>query len=226
MTKSKRKKPSSNERIRTTSKKTRNHHKRKATAVRKKITRYGRKRKRKNYKKIMLELTITLIISSILFLLLSFFTFSLPKMEGYSMMTTLEDRDRLFVNKLGEVKRFSLVYYKDPVSGAKSIRRIIGLPFESLYYKNDQLFINDTETVERFIDKQLTTSKNSNSTFTKDFSLNEVLGNLQVPKGKYFVLGDNRSYATDSRTFGYIDEKDIIGVIELRIFPLHRMTHF
>nr|WP_086315690.1 signal peptidase I [Enterococcus sp. 7F3_DIV0205] len=174
----------------------------------------------------MLELTITLIISSILFLLLSFFTFSLPKMEGYSMMTTLEDRDRLFVNKLGAVKRFSLVYYKDPVSGAKSIRRIIGLPFESLYYKNDQLFINDTETVERFIDKQLTTSKNSNSTFTKDFSLNEVLGNLQVPKGKYFVLGDNRSYATDSRTFGYIDEKDIIGVIELRIFPLHRMTHF
>ncbi|WP_422392077.1 signal peptidase I [Enterococcus sp. 7F3_DIV0205] len=226
MTKSKRKKPSSNERIRTTSKKTRNHHKRKATAVRKKTTRYGRKRKRKNYKKIMLELTITLIISSILFLLLSFFTFSLPKMEGYSMMTTLEDRDRLFVNKLGAVKRFSLVYYKDPVSGAKSIRRIIGLPFESLYYKNDQLFINDTETVERFIDKQLTTSKNSNSTFTKDFSLNEVLGNLQVPKGKYFVLGDNRSYATDSRTFGYIDEKDIIGVIELRIFPLHRMTHF
>ena len=197
-----------------------------AGVSKKRQTQQKKRRKQKKIKRMMTELILTVLISSMLLLLISFLTISLPRVEGYSMMPTLEDQDRVFVNKLGKLKRFKLVYYKDPKSQATTIRRIIGTPKESLYYKEDRLFINDQEVVERFIADQIAKIKQSNSVFTKDFSLSKDMGDDQIPAGKYVVLGDNRSYAADSRMFGYIDEKDIIGVVEARIFPIHRMTRF
>lgn len=174
------------------------------------------------------EIIITVMIVSILFGILSLTVFTLPKVEGYSMTPTLNNNDRFFVNRLGKVQRFKLIFFKIPNSQETSIRRVIGLPGESIQYKNDQLFINQQETVERFLQKQLSHAKQNEELVTNDFQLQQ-LPNVKydtIPKDKYLVLGDNRQYSTDSRYYGLIDEKDIIGIVEMRILPLHRLASF
>ncbi len=142
------------------------------------------------------------------------------------MMPTITDGDRLVVNKLGTIKRFSLVYYRDPKSKETSIRRVVGLPNERLTYRSDQLYINDQEVVERFLEEAKEQAKANETQLTEDFTLSEVLQTNVIPEETYFVLGDNRSYASDSRDFGTIKRKDIIGTVEMRWLPFHRLTRF
>ncbi|WP_340689565.1 signal peptidase I [Enterococcus plantarum] len=184
-----------------------------------------KKRKRK-LKQLLNELGLTILITFSLLIIVKQLTFSLPKIEGYSMLNTLMDQDRVFVNKLSKVKRFSLVYYRDATSKELAVRRIIGLPEERFYYKEDQLFVEDKRIPERFLVEVLNKRGKGNAEFTEDFTLQEITKDQQIPKGKYFVLGDNRPYATDSRDFGYIDEKDIIGVVKMKVMPFHQMQAF
>ena len=163
---------------------------------------------------------------SLLFMLVQQVTFSLPKVSGYSMMPTITDGDRLVVNKLGTIKRFSLVYYRDPNSKETSIRRVVGLPNERLTYRSDQLYINDQEVVERFLEEAKEQAKANETQITEDFTLSEVLQTDVISEETYFVLGDNRSYASDSRDFGTIKRRDIIGTVEMRWLPFHRLTRF
>lgn len=138
------------------------------------------------------------------------------------MSKTLEDGEVVVVNKLAKVKRFDLVYIKVPKSKDKSIRRIIGRPGESLYYKNDQLFIDGQEKDENFIDDYKMQFEQGGMLYTEDFTVNTLTGSPTIPQGKYLVLGDNRPYATDSRYYKLVDEKEIIGKVEMRVLPLHK----
>lgn len=185
-----------------------------------------KKRQKKKQHLLLKQLMLTIGISLVLFSTITYFTIRIPKMDGYSMTTTLTDKDRVFVSKLSTVKRFKLVYFKHPLTKEPLIRRIIGMPGDDLYYKNDELFINDKLTPERFLEKSVATAKQAGFLLTQDFSLTQVINENRIPPGKYFVLGDNRQYSSDSRYFGLIDEKDIIGVVEIRFFPFHTVTRF
>lgn len=142
------------------------------------------------------------------------------------MLNTLMDEDRVLVSKLSKVKRFDLVYYRDAISKELTIRRIIGLPREQFYYKEDKLFVEDNRVPERFLVDVLNSNDQKNGRFTEDFTLQQATGDERIPEGKYFVLGDNRSYASDSRELGYIDEKDIVGVVKMRVMPFHHIQSF
>lgn len=183
-------------------------------------------KRKKKLKQLGIELLITLGAATLILSLLLYFGFSFPKMEGYGMNTTLNDHDRLVVFKWKEVKRFSLVYFKDPRDGGVSIRRVIGSPGEEISYKNDELYINNQLVPERFLEGEVSKTKESGFLLTQDFTLKQVTGESRIPEGKYFLMGDNRQYATDSRKYGLIDEKDIIGVVGMRIFPLHSARSF
>ncbi len=91
------------------------------------------------------------------------------------------------------------------------IKRVIGLPGETIKYKDDQLYVNGKQVAEPFL-KHLK-SVSAGSHVTGDFTLKDVTGTSKVPKGQYFVVGDNRIYSFDSRHFGPIREKMIVGVI-------------
>ncbi|MEI5990603.1 signal peptidase I [Enterococcus termitis] len=144
------------------------------------------------------------------------------------MAPTVNDGERVFVNRFGAIRRFKLIYFKVPDSKEKSIRRVIGLPGESIQYKNDHLFIDQQESVERFLQNQLKRAGQNEELLTTDFRLQQIPNNKydRIPKGKYLVLGDNRPYSSDSRYYGLVDEKEIIGTVEMRIWPLHKLTSY
>ncbi|WP_086314471.1 signal peptidase I [Enterococcus sp. 7F3_DIV0205] len=174
------------------------------------------------------ELGITIIIVIGLFLLSSQLFFALPMFEGYGMAPTVSDGDRVYVNRLKKVRRFKLVYFNVPNSKERSIRRVVGLPGEEVSYKNDQLLIDQQPIVERFLATALYRAKQEEELVTEDFSINQLSNGQQqrIPKGKYLVLGDNRHYSTDSRYYGMIDKKDIIGVVETRIWPIYKWRSY
>lgn len=183
------------------------------------------KKKKQNRKTVLLEIGVTLILFFVIIALLSKFTFTTIKVDGYSMSEQVNDRDRLFVSRLKAPKRFSLIVFKND-KGEQLVRRVIGLPGERLYYEEDQLYINESSQPERYIEQAVNTAKQGNTRFTEDFTLLQLTGEESVPEDNYFVLGDNRQYSTDSRHFGFVAKKDIIGVIEFRFFPFHTVSGF
>ncbi|MGX7273275.1 signal peptidase I [Enterococcus haemoperoxidus] len=187
---------------------------------------FKRKKKRHSRRKIVKELYQTFSIFFALLLLIQKMTIALPKVEGYSMIPTLVDGNRVVVNKFGQVKRFKLIYFKDTTGKIGAVRRIIGIPGDRIKYKNDQLWINEQEVVERFLENSVHKVQESTMKFTDDFTLIQAIGVEAVPMGKYFVMGDNRPFATDSRVYGLIDESQVVGTAEWLLFPLRKLDYF
>ncbi|MCA5011433.1 MULTISPECIES: signal peptidase I [unclassified Enterococcus] len=185
-----------------------------------------RKKRKHTIKKLVLELLSAIIIASILVWLISLVTFTIVRIDGYAMMPNLSSKETVFVSKLSEKNRFDLVLVRLPNKKGTMIRRIIGKPKESIRYDKDHLYINNELVEETFIVEEIQQADLSGSFYTKDFTTSQLFNESIIPEGKYLVLGDNRPYSTDSRFYGLIDEKEIIGVAKMRIFPLHKMRKY
>ncbi|WP_430607176.1 signal peptidase I [Enterococcus sp. AZ170] len=177
---------------------------------------------RNGIKRTVVEISVSFVLLGIVLYIASFFTFSMVKVEGYSMIPTLNNGEWVFVNKLAEIKRSKMILYKDPQSKEVSVRRVIGLPGEKIRYTEDKLYINDQEIYERYLEAEIKRAKESKSLYTADWFLKTGI----IPDNKYIVLGDNRPYATDSRQYGYIDKKEIVGIVEMRVFPIHQIKQY
>ena len=142
---------------------------------------------------------------------------------GESMMPTLSDKDRVIVSKLSSLERMDIVIFR---SGEEDfVKRVIGLPGDTIHYENDQLFINGKYIEEPFLQSHLA-YKQPEIKFTEDFELHELTGSKRVPKNKVFVLGDNRLSSLDSRHFSFVEKEDIVGVVKARYWPISDMTIF
>lgn len=132
---------------------------------------------------------------------------------GDSMVPTLEDKQVLLLNKidykLNDIERYDIVVIKTGKS--EIIKRVIGLPGEVIEYRDNVLYINGHE------------EKSDYDFETDDFTLKSICKCSKIPKGKYLVLGDNRSVSSDSRIIGLIDEKDIKGSTKVSIFPMKKI---
>lgn len=143
--------------------------------------------------------------------------------RGDSMDETLHNGEVLLLSKitykLNNINRYDIAVVKDK-DDDYIIKRIIGMPGDTIEYKNNILYINDKK-----INKSFTTDK------TEDFSLEEIceINNDDcsngIPEGKYLVLGDNRDVSADSRVKGLIDEKKIIGKTIVRLWPLNKISN-
>ncbi|RAK21288.1 signal peptidase I [Anoxybacillus vitaminiphilus] len=144
--------------------------------------------------------------------------------KGESMLPNLQNDNRLIVSKLNKFAgyhRFDIVVFEAPDSSEKYIKRIIGLPGDTVEMKNDTLYINGKAYDEPYL-KELKDKKMAGSLLTWDFTLNEVAGKKVIPEGYVFVLGDNRPKSKDSRHFGLLPMKDIVGKAVFRIWPLEQ----
>lgn len=129
--------------------------------------------------------------------------------DGTSMVPTLKDNQVLLLKKYdNSYNRFDIVVLN--YNGNKLVKRIIGLSGDTVKYKDGKLYINDKEVKENF-----------NHGKTDDFILEEI-GYDEIPKDYYFVMGDNRTNSTDSRSIGLIHKSDINGTTSFSIFPFNR----
>ncbi|PLS33821.1 signal peptidase I [Carnobacterium maltaromaticum] len=163
---------------------------------------------------------ITLAVALTVVLLLRTFIFSPVIVKRESMSPTLANSDRILLLKMEKVKRFSIVTFPAPDDPSQNyVKRVIGLPGDSISYKNDVLEINGKAYEEPYLD-EYKAQLPERTLLTNDFTLEQITGDEVVPEGEYLVLGDNRQNSKDSRMIGYIKADDIQGVADYRIWPI------
>ncbi|MBM7586466.1 signal peptidase I [Bacillus pakistanensis] len=176
---------------------------------------------RDSVKKEGLEWIKAIAIGLIIFIVIRTFLFSNYVVEGESMMPTLKDGNKLVVNKIGyqmgDLHRFDVIVFHANES-EDYVKRVIGLPGDKVEYKDDELYINGKKQSESYLERYK--KEFPGDKLTGDFTLEELTGEKTVPEGKVFVLGDNRRSSMDSRYFGFIDEEQVVGKVNLRYWPL------
>lgn len=154
--------------------------------------------------------------------LVKYFLFTPIVVDGESMMPTLEDRDRMIVNKIGYTiggpERFDIVVFHAP-QNKNYIKRVIGLPGDTLEYHEDQLYINGEKIEEPYLNQYK--SEINEGTLTEDFTLQDVDPRIkEIPEGYIFVMGDNRRFSQDSRHIGLIKQDEVIGTTSFVFWPI------
>jgi signal peptidase I len=139
------------------------------------------------------------------------FGFQVARVEGQSMAPTLADQDRLIVNKLayrmGEPHRGDIVMLNYPVDPDKSfVKRVIAQAGEVVTIVGGIVYVNDVPLADDFV--------------SEEFRLDEDYPPTRIPEGYYFVMGDHRNNSSDSRQWGMVPKKYIIGKVQLRWWPI------
>lgn len=128
------------------------------------------------------------------------------KIKGASMMPNYPDGEYLLTERvsyyLESPKRGDVVVFKPPVSEDEYIKRIIGLPSETISVKNGKFYVNNEVLNEKYIDSYV---------YTDGSSYLQEGQSITVSEGQYFVVGDNRSHSYDSRSWGPIKKSVISG---------------
>lgn len=172
------------------------------------------------------EWTKALFIAFVVVGIIRFFLFAPIVVDGESMMPTLENGDRMIVNKieytLSEPDRYDIVVFH-ATEDKDYIKRVIGLPGDHIAYENDQLYINGEIQNEPYLSGIKEQQNGAGSTLTKDFTLEELLEIEVIPEGYVFVLGDNRENSTDSRIIGLVPIEEITGSANFVFWPLSKV---
>lgn len=175
------------------------------------------------FKKEGIEWIKAIAIGFLVFLIIRTFFFSNYVVEGSSMMPTLQDGNKLIVNKfvykISDLERFDVIVFHAN-ENEDYVKRVIGLPGDTIEYKDDKLYINGKYYEEPYLDRYK--SKYPGRTFTGDFTLLEKTGYEKVPDGMVFVLGDNRLGSWDSRHFGFVSIDQIVGEVNVRYWPFNQ----
>ncbi|MFD1066079.1 signal peptidase I [Oceanobacillus locisalsi] len=164
-----------------------------------------------NHKKEWIGWLKIIIITIMLAFFLRTFIFATSIVEGESMYPTLQDGERVIFNKvvytIDEPHRGDVAIIQQ--SPKNYVKRIIGMPGETIEIKNSQLYIDGKAYQQHFLSDEVIAQ-------TSNF------GPLEIPEDNYFVMGDNRLISKDSRNgLGLIPRNDIIGKSEFIIYPLN-----
>ena len=153
-----------------------------------------------------------------------------------SMMPTILVGDRIFINKLaydlkvpfttwhlaqwGDPQRGDIIIFPSPADGIRLVKRVVAVPGDSIELRNDQLIINgqpasydsrqDSGEVALVFNETVSGKTHSLQIEPRKPALRSF-GPVQVPPGRYFVMGDNRDNSFDSRYFGFVSRESILG---------------
>lgn len=154
-----------------------------------------------------------LVSALIIAILISRFVIVNAYIPTESMVSTIMPKDRIIANRLsyvaGSPQRGDIVIFKFPDDEKiLYVKRIIGLPGETLEVKEGSVYINGEKLDEPYL-KQTTEGR---------------FGPYRIPEGKYFMMGDNRGNSRDSRywTNKYVDRNKILGKVLIEYFPKFR----
>jgi signal peptidase I len=156
------------------------------------------------------DLLISLAISAFIII----FLYQPVKVEGTSMMPSLDDQERIFVNKyvyrLEPIQRGDIIVFRYPRDPSKSfIKRVIALSGDSIRIEGGEVFVNGQALEEDYVPPA----------YSDQRSYPEIV----VPPHSYFVLGDHRTMSNDSRDFGPVDVGFIYGKAVFGYWPMDKM---
>jgi signal peptidase I len=177
-----------------------------------------------------------------------------------SMNPTILEGDRIFVNKLAydlkvpfttwhlatwsNPQRGDIVVFYSPHDGTRLVKRVVGLPSDTVELRNDELIINGTpvhySSLNTEIPDQLPDAEQQQSQFAKELlpahphavmaipalPAKRTFGPIHVPEGQYFMMGDNRDNSFDSRYFGTVARKEILGKTTSVVFSINKSDYW
>lgn len=153
------------------------------------------------------------IFAGVFFIIIWYFVLSPRAIDGVSMVPYLQNNDFILVYKLQyltkDPQRGDVVVFKHSET-QDYIKRVIGLPGETITVQNGRVYIDGRELYEAYLDESVRTQPES--------TIREGVP-YKVPEGKYALFGDNRPFSTDSREFGAVDKEAIEGRAILVWFP-------
>jgi signal peptidase I len=139
------------------------------------------------------------------------FGFQVARVEGQSMAPTLQDQDRLIVNKavyrLSAPGRGDIVMLYYPVNPDKSfVKRVIAEEGDTVRITDGRVYVNDLPLDDSYV--------------PPEYRSHDDWGPQLIPEGYYFVMGDHRNNSSDSRHWGMVPKKYIIGRVQVRWWPI------
>jgi signal peptidase I len=159
----------------------------------------------------------TLVSAAVYAILIVTFGFQVARVEGQSMAPTLEDQDRLIVNKLvyriGEPRRGDIVMLYYPLNPDKSfVKRVIAEEGDTVRIVDGRVYVNDIPLKDDYV--------------PSEFRSHDDWGPQVIPEGYDFVMGDHRNNSSDSRHWGMVPKRYIIGKVQLRWWPVPTVRVF
>ncbi|WP_052045239.1 signal peptidase I [Caloranaerobacter azorensis] len=169
--------------------------------------------------KVFIDCLKVIFITLVITILIDKYVISITLVKGCSMLNTINDDDRLLINKLSYIykkpSRGDVIVFKPPLKnreGELFIKRVIALEGEKFKIIGNHVYINGELLMERYIDDE--------KYIKRDYNILQGI----VPKGYVFVLGDNRNNSNDSRTFGFVPIENIVGKAVTKIWPIKGAT--
>jgi signal peptidase I len=181
----------------------------------------------------IIELAGVVVVAVVVAFLLRTFVIATYSIPSGSMEPTLQIGDRIVVDKLSYdlhgVDRGNIVVFTTPPNEdcagppvSNLVKRVVGLPGETISVSGGNVFING-----RLLSQSWLPSSQQGKTYPGPSPAPYALHHgYRIPKGDVYVMGDNRMLSCDSRYWGPIAESTIVGKVDLRIWPLSRLTFF
>ncbi len=169
----------------------------------------------------LFELFETLVLTLIIFFVIQGCVAQPYQIRQMSMQTTLEPEQYVLVDKLtprfDDYKRGDIVVFNPPEDWQQPdntpfIKRVIGIGGDTIEIRDGKVFVNKTELVEPYVFEE-----GGRPQDTEDPLLQ---GQWLVPAGELFLMGDHRKMSADSREFGTVETKEVIGRAWLRYWPI------
>lgn len=171
------------------------------------------------YKSLVRNFTVLFIVSICLLLfsgsLIEKYLIKPVRIDGYSMYPTLDNDEVYNLNLVTAPKRFDIVVFAHD-KNTSYIKRLIGLPGDTVEVRKGVLYINGKEQHESYLEDNLFSDyveKYHDVQYTSDFTLSDLTNgeHTKVPEEYYLVLGDNRPISSDSRDYGLVHKDKIRG---------------
>jgi signal peptidase I len=174
-----------------------------------------------------------LVIAGILVFVIRWWVVSPFIVDGPSMEPNFWNGERIIVNKLlydiREPKRGEVIVFHVPDEGRDFIKRVIGVPGDTVKVDGDTVYINGKPIDEPYLKEALQEAHAKGSLYNtrsedSDFP-NELFPDGKVPKGMLFVMGDHRNNSKDSRMIGFIPLSRVVGRAELIFWPIDKIRY-
>ena len=163
----------------------------------------------------------TLVSAAVYATLIVTFGFQVARVDGLSMAPTLEDHDRLIVNKLvyelGDPRPGDIVMLYYPLNPEKMfVKRVIAREGDTVRIVDGRVFVNDIPLRDDYVPAEFRSHD--------DWPLGAT--SQVIPQGYYFVMGDHRNNSSDSRHWGPVPKKYIVGKVKVRWWPIQDARFF